>query len=182
MSEPTSPADPNAPGTPDSGLGDGGGVGKGIQLAIGALIVAALLGWYGWTNLQQGASFQYFQSLDEFMAQAPPPADVGLRLHGYVANTSIERDLEGKEVRFRVQSEPPHAVGDADQTLSVVFASLETPDLFKDGAEVVLEGRMSQAGGAPIFVADNVMAKCPSKFEAKLASEQAEAEAQGARL
>ncbi len=173
MSEPTQHPEP---GAPDSGLGEEPGMGKGIQLAIGAVIVAALLGWYGWTNLQQGASFQYFQSLDEFMAQAPPAADVGLRLHGYVANTSIERDLEGKEVRFRVQSDPPHSAGDAEQTLAVVYGSLETPDLFKDGAEVVLEGHMSPTGSGHVFVADNVMAKCPSKFEAKLAGEQSEGE------
>ena len=154
------------------------GMGKGLQITIGAVIVVALLGWYGYTNLQQGASFQYFQTLDEFLAD-PPPANASLRVHGYVANTSIERDLQGKQVRFRVQNDPPHAVGDSDQTLTVVFASLETPDLFKDGAEVVVEGHVRSADGPPVFVADNVMAKCPSKFEAKLAGEQgAEADAQ----
>ncbi len=38
------------------------------------------------------------------------------------------------------------------------------PDTFKDGAEVVLNGRLTQAG----FQVDRngVMAKCPSKYEA----------------
>ena len=45
----------------------------------------------------------------------------------------------------------------------MVFSSLETPDLFKDGAEVVVEGRLSETG--EVFHADKVMAKCPSKFE-----------------
>jgi cytochrome c-type biogenesis protein CcmE len=36
--------------------------------------------------------------------------------------------------------------------------------MFKDGAEVVVEGRLD---GNAVFVADNVMAKCPSKFQAK---------------
>jgi cytochrome c-type biogenesis protein CcmE len=173
MSHPQPPSEPRPEaGEPDSGLGSEPGLAKGVQLAIGVAIVAALLGWYGYTNLQQGTTFQYFQNLDEFMATAPPPTDVGLRVHGYVANASIERDLEGKEVRFRVQNEPPHAAGDSDQTLSVVYASLETPDLFKDGAEVVVEGHMSPADSGHVFVAENVMAKCPSKFEAKLAGEQ----------
>jgi len=76
---------------------------------------------------------------------------------------SIERDVAAKQVRFHVQGEPPHAGGAPGQPLAVVFDSLETPDLFKDGAEVVVEGRLSEAGD--VFHADKVMAKCPSKFE-----------------
>jgi cytochrome c-type biogenesis protein CcmE len=38
--------------------------------------------------------------------------------------------------------------------------------MFKDGAEVVVEGRLDAQS---VFLADNVMAKCPSKFEAKAA-------------
>lgn len=177
MPEASTPAPESTP--PDSGFGAEPGPGKGIQLALGVVVVAALLGWYGYTNLQQGASFQYFQHLDEFMALTPPGPEVALRVHGYVANDSIDRNLEQRAVRFRVQSDPPHAAGDADRTLSVVFASLETPDLFRDGAEVVLEGHMETRDGQPQFVADNVLAKCPSKFEAQVAGEQpAEPDAQ----
>jgi cytochrome c-type biogenesis protein CcmE len=50
--------------------------------------------------------------------------------------------------------------------LEVVLASLETPDLFKDGAEVVVEGHMVASDGGPVFEADKILAKCPSKFEA----------------
>ena len=70
-------------------------------------------------------------------------------------------------MRFAVQSQPPHAGGSADAALPVVYASLETPDLFKDGAEVVVEGRLVMREGTAIFEAHNVMAKCPSKFEAR---------------
>jgi cytochrome c-type biogenesis protein CcmE len=68
-------------------------------------------------------------------------------------------------VRFRVVNDPPHAGGASGPPLDVVFTSLETPDLFKDGAEVVVEGRLASAGGT--FHADKVLAKCPSKFEAR---------------
>ncbi len=93
-------------------------------------------------------------------------------MHGYVANESIERDLPGKVIRFTVQNDPPHkAVASAsDARLPVVYRSLETPDLFKDGAEVVVEGRLEGHGDATVFVADNVMAKCPSKFQAQAAA------------
>jgi cytochrome c-type biogenesis protein CcmE len=90
------------------------------------------------------------------------------RVHGYVAEHSIERDLEGKRVRFSVQNDPPHAGGPVGTTLTVVYASLETPDLFKDGAEVVVEGQLKTLDGETVFEADNVMAKCPSKFESQM--------------
>ena len=134
---------------------------KGIQIAIGALLVAALLGWYASSNLEERASFVYYQTLEEFHAAGDVEGPA--RVHGYVAPGSIERDVPGRVVRFRVQNDPPHAGGSATNALPVVYASLETPDLFKDGAEVVVEGEL----GPEAFHATNVLAKCPSKFEAK---------------
>jgi cytochrome c-type biogenesis protein CcmE len=138
---------------------------KGAQIALGALLVVALLAWYAYGALE-GGSYRYYQTLEELRAADPSGS---VRLHGYVAAGSIERDLAGKQVRFAVQNDPPHAVGAAGpgETLAVVYRSLETPDLFKDGAEVVVEGRIEGAGG--VFFADNVLAKCPSKFQAEIA-------------
>ena len=135
-------------------------MGKGWQIAAGAAVVAALLGWYGWSQIEGGA-YTSSQTLEEFLAEAEPGHAV--RVHGYVADGSIERDVAGKVVRFHVQSTPPHAGGEPASTLPVVYASLETPDLFKDGAEVVVEGHLPAAGAS--FEATNLLAKCPSKFE-----------------
>lgn len=140
---------------------------KGLQIAVGASAIALLLGWYGMTQLGDGLSFRYFQNLEEFHASATGMVGRAARVHGYVAAESIERDLAGQRVRFAVQNDPPHSGGPIGQTLSVEYGSLETPDLFKDGAEVVVEGKLVMANGKSVFVADNVMAKCPSKFEAK---------------
>ena len=136
-------------------------VSKGVQIAVGAVLVASLLGWYASSQIE-GASFVYYQTLDEFRATGDESAS---RVHGYVALGSIERDVAAKVVRFEVQNDPPHAGGSAKGALRVVYASLETPDLFKDGAEVVVEGELSR--GSAEFHATNVLAKCPSKFEAK---------------
>ncbi len=141
---------------------------KGAQIAIGAAAIALLLGWYGLSQLDRGGlSFQYFQNLEEFQRSAPEMVGRSARVHGYVAERSIERDLDAKRVRFAVQNDPPHAGGPVGETLIVVYDSLETPDLFKDGAEVVVEGQLVLASGDRVFHADNVMAKCPSKFEAQ---------------
>ena len=140
---------------------------KGVQIALGATAIAGLIGWYGATNLDAAPAFTYYKSLAEF--QANPDAQNGARsrFHGYVAAQSIQRDIDAMQVRFRVQNEPPHAAGASGKPLEVVLNSLETPDLFKDGAEVVVEGRLVAGDAGPIFQADKILAKCPSKFEAK---------------
>jgi cytochrome c-type biogenesis protein CcmE len=140
---------------------------KGAQIAVGAVLVALLLGWYGYTNLQGEGAFQYYQSLNEFLTESRNLEGQSLRVHGYVANDSIHRDLKAKKVRFVVQNDPPHAGISNERTLEVLFLGLETPDMFKDGAEVVIEGRIQNQPSSTLFLADNLMAKCPSKFEAQ---------------
>jgi len=143
---------------------------KGVQIAVGAAAIALLLGWYGASQLDtEGLSFQYFQNLEEFHSNAPQMVGRAARVHGYVSAQSIERDLDAKRVSFAVQNDPPHADAPAGPTLAVVYGSLETPDLFQDGAEVVVEGQLAMHQGVPVFEANNVMAKCPSKFEAQAA-------------
>jgi len=145
---------------------------KGVQIAIGATVIAALFGWYGATTLEANASFTYYESLDDFQSAGRKTNGTHTRVHGYVANESIRRDVAAKEVRFKVQNDPPHAGGPPGTTLEVVLASLETPDMFKDGAEVVVEGVLVSNGSQTTFEADKVLAKCPSKFEA-MATESA---------
>jgi len=162
--------------------GDPKGLSKGSQITIGALVVAVLLGWYAYTNLAGDAGFEYYQTLDEFLAQGEALEDRTLRVHGYVANNSIQRNTETKQVRFVVQNDPPHGPIANSQSLDVLFQGLETPDLFKDGAEVVIEGRLQHHSSETIFLADNLMAKCPSKFEAEDGSAIAEGRSDGVQL
>jgi len=136
---------------------------KGVQIAVGATAIAALLGWYGVTNLDANAAFTYYQTLEDFQSDASARDGAPSRIHGYVAAHSIHRDVDAMQVRFGVQNTPAHAGADPGTPLAVVLNSLETPDLFKDGAEVVIEGHLVDAGA--VFEADKIMAKCPSKFE-----------------
>ncbi|UCE84764.1 MAG: cytochrome c maturation protein CcmE [Deltaproteobacteria bacterium] len=141
---------------------------KGVQIALGAGVCALLLGWYANTVLDEGATLTYYQTLEEFLAAPESAGSRPARVHGFVATGSIDRDVGAKVVRFRVQSQPPHAGVRPGGGLSVEYASLEVPDMFKDGAEVVIEGRLAHTGDARVFHATNLLAKCPSKFEAKL--------------
>ncbi|MFQ5417363.1 MAG: cytochrome c maturation protein CcmE [Myxococcota bacterium] len=141
---------------------------KGVQIAGGATLIALILGWYAATNLDGGIAFTYYETLADFRGSEQALSGEDSRVHGYVALNSIERDVDAQVVRFAVVNDPPHAKTGADeQPMVVVFRSLETPDLFKDGAEVVLEGRLVRTSAQQQFDADKLFAKCPSKFEAQ---------------
>ena len=135
---------------------------KGVQIAIGALLVVILLGWFGWSQFEEGA-FVYYKNLEELRESGE--VNSAARIHGFVVAGSIERDLSAKVVRFRVRGTPEGTVGSGEDYLPVVYSSLETPDLFKDGAEVVVEGRLVGSDRGT-FEATHILAKCPSKFEA----------------
>lgn len=93
----------------------------------------------------------YYQTLPEYQ-QAPPAKAV--RITGYVEQGSIQR-AAGEPLLFMMV--------DKEKTtrMAVAFRDI-VPDTFKDGAEVVVEGRMDDA---QVFQASTLLAKCPSKYE-----------------
>ena len=80
-----------------------------------------------------------------------------LQLHGYVVPGSIYRGRsDSLDWKFKVESK--------GSAVDAAYHGI-MPDTFKDEAEVVLKGKLTNAG---FQVAPNgVMAKCPSKYEAK---------------
>jgi cytochrome c-type biogenesis protein CcmE len=131
---------------------------KGVQIALAALTVFGGLALVLTLGAADGGTFRYYADVPSFVnAPANETADLAARVHGFVVAGSIAKDLEAGHVDFTVSDQKsPH-------TLPVRYLGIDVPDLFKDGAEVVVEGRF--AGGR--FLADRVMAKCPSKYESK---------------
>jgi cytochrome c-type biogenesis protein CcmE len=134
---------------------------KGLQIAVATLSVFVGLVWWLSTSSSGEGTFQYYRSVADFRdahAQARPAdtsPSVALRVHGFVVDGSIAKDLPAGHVDFSIRD-------DSGATLPVRYLGIDVPDLFADGAEVVVEGRT----GRPRFLADRVLAKCPSKYEA----------------
>ena len=98
---------------------------------------------------------QYYKHVDEVMPQADAWYDKGLQLHGFVVDGSIMKRPNTLDYQFKVKN--------GDSEVLARYTGV-VPDTFKDGAEVVLKGRLSSAGFA--VEPNGVMAKCPSKYEA----------------
>lgn len=84
---------------------------------------------------------------------AAGPSDESYRLTGKVAG--YERD--GSELQFEIADRDGGA-----ETLPVSYTG-QVPDPFREGREVIVEGKLTEAG---VFVAekDSLITKCPSKF------------------
>jgi cytochrome c-type biogenesis protein CcmE len=126
----------------------------GVLGAMGLFLAAAI------QSRPQGG-LVYFHTVDELLAMKPA-TDKGYRVNGKVVTGSIDRKPSGQDVSFVLTG--------ASSTLSVDYHGI-IPDTFVDGADVTVEGKVLASG---TFEATNLMAKCPSKYEAA-ASEQASA-------
>ncbi|MBP7146776.1 MAG: cytochrome c maturation protein CcmE [Acidobacteria bacterium] len=100
----------------------------------------------------------YYLKVDEFLSK---PNDRPVRLAGFVSDGTIAKDQSGLTVRFVLRDES------GQHTLPVVFDARSSggriPDTFVDGSQVVVSGRL---GPDRQFQANQLLAKCPSKYEA----------------
>lgn len=127
---------------------------KAVRIGLSSLVLVLAFGGLLYSTLSEGT--EYYKHVDEVMVDPGAWQGKRLQLHGFVVPNSIQRKRDSLDWRFEVQSKG-----------HVVQASYSgvVPDTFKDEAEVVLKGTLSPDG---FHVApDGVMAKCPSKYEAK---------------
>jgi cytochrome c-type biogenesis protein CcmE len=100
----------------------------------------------------------YYLEVDEYLAK---PTDSPVRLAGFVVDGSIGKDPAGLAVNFQIRGEQEA------RTIPVFFDSRtaggRVPDTFVDGSQVVVAGQMGKDG---VFQAKQLLAKCPSKYEA----------------
>jgi cytochrome c-type biogenesis protein CcmE len=127
---------------------------KAVKIGLTSLVLALAFG--GLLYQTMGEATEYYKHVDEVMVQPADWYGKKLQLHGYVVKESVFKARNSLDYRFKVQSNG-HEV---DATYTGVV-----PDTFKDDAEVVLKGTLSPHGFA--VSPNGVMAKCPSKYEAK---------------
>ena len=118
---------------------------------LAAVVVFVLAGAY---LAYSGArsSMAYYLSVGELLDRTGTVRNADVRLSGTVSSGTIARDPIAGTVAFEVT--------DGSRQIPVQYRGV-VPDAFKDGAEVVVEGRFD----GQTFTAARLFAKCPSKFE-----------------
>jgi len=111
-----------------------------IVLALGYLIVSSI-----------GGSTAYYLTVEEVKAQGPLERTV--RVAGNVIGETIEWNAKELMLRFNI--------ADDSGSLAVIYSG-PRPDMLRDDAEAVVEGRYIEGES---FEANNLLLKCPSKYE-----------------
>ena len=127
---------------------------KGFKIGLTTLVLTLTFGGLLYTTMAEGT--EYYKHVDEVMAQPENWYGKKLQLHGFVVPDSIRKRPNSLDYWFQVQSN--------GQVVSATYTGV-VPDTFKNDSEVVLKGQLTSEGFK--VQPNGVMAKCPSKYEAK---------------
>lgn len=101
------------------------------------------------------ATAEYYLTIPE-LRTCTSCATQAVRVAGFVAPGSVERDAKTQLVRFTIADQAANAA----QSLPVEYSGV-VPDIFRPGIQVVVEGKVQNG----VFHAQTLLAKCPSKFQ-----------------
>ena len=121
------------------------------KLAGGLGVIVASLLYLVVTGFQNTSV--YYLTVSEFHTRESLVSGRRVKVAGKVVAGSISQDRGTMQVSFRAE--------EGGQALAVAYRGI-VPDTFKDGAEVVVEGKRGADG---VFRAETLLAKCPSKYE-----------------
>ena len=122
---------------------------KQIKFIIGGVIIAITAGYLIYSAAQGSAA--YYVTISEVQAVGPQTGNV--RVSGVILEESILWEPRDLLLQFEMVDE--------GGTLPVTYTGAR-PDMFKEGAELVVEGQLGPDG---VFQASTIILKCPSKYE-----------------
>lgn len=127
---------------------------KKLFTLVGFSIIAGSLVFILSTTFR--SSLQYYLTVSELKAAESAYQKRALKVAGRASGIVRENEGVGSLYRFNVN--------EGGQTIPVAYHGL-APDTFKEGSEVVVTGRLVSDGS---LEATEILAKCASKYEAKL--------------
>lgn len=131
------------------------------------------------------ANAQYFLTIDELLAKKGAMSDQSLRISGAVIGDSIRVNQDTLEIRFSMANIPGDqktidqqggiakvlhdaVINREGSTIEVVYTGMK-PDLLKDEAQAIVTGRLGEDG---VFSADELLLKCPTRYEEALPDQE----------
>lgn len=123
---------------------------KAQKIGITAVVLAVAFGALLYSSLAE--SLQQYKYVDEVLAAPKQWEGKRLQVHGFVVEHSIHRKASTLEHYFDIER---------NGKVMRAYFNFAPPDQFKDHAEVVMTGVLTEDG----FKATDMTAKCPSKYQ-----------------
>jgi cytochrome c-type biogenesis protein CcmE len=147
-----------------------------IKFFLGGFLILAAVVYLIVSSTQ--ASAQYFVTIDELKAKGAAIVNKNIRISGAVIGDTINYDAKTLTLSFSVAQVPGdnaeiekegglavvlhQAVIDPKrEKLKVVYVGVK-PDLMRNEAQAIMTGHLGDDG---IFYADELLLKCPTKYE-----------------
>jgi cytochrome c-type biogenesis protein CcmE len=135
-----------------------------VKMVFSVLVLGGALAWLFADTLGDPEVLTYFHGADVVIERDDELRGQRIRLGGHVVEGSIQQKPGTLQYQFRVKPVPemmkyPKHV---DASVLVRYDGV-VPDTFKDDAEVIVTGILGDDG---VFRGSELVAKCPSKYEA----------------
>ena len=146
------------------------------KFMIGGILILGAVVFLIWSSTV--ATSEYFLTVNELNEKGSKIVDKNLRVSGAVLGDSIQYDADSLTLTFEVAHVPGDnaeieaegglaevlhqaAIDPSRQRMKVVYAGV-MPDLLRNEAQAIMTGHLGADG---IFYADELLLKCPTKYE-----------------
>jgi cytochrome c-type biogenesis protein CcmE len=146
------------------------------KFMIGGFLILGAVVFLIWSST--AATSEYFLTIDELNEKGSKVANKNLRVSGAVLGDTIQYDAQNLVLTFEVAHVPGdnaeieaqgglaevlhQAVSDPSrQRMKVVYEGV-MPDLLRNEAQAIMTGHLGDDG---IFYAEELLLKCPTKYE-----------------
>ena len=121
-----------------------------LKFIIAILIIAGAISYLVFSGVKN--TMVYYLTIDELQAKVPEVYGERVRVSGNVVPGSIIKE-NNSDIKFQIT--------DGTNVVDVNYSGI-IPDIFADDVEAVVEGNYTDQ---KVFVADVLLAKCPTKYE-----------------
>ena len=154
------------------------------KFIIGGALIIVAIAYLIYSSTKANA--QYFFTIDELQSRGQSMVNQNVRISGAVIGDSIQYNPQTLSLSFTIANVPADnklieaqgglaavlhaAVTDATRSHMQIVYKGPKPDLLRDEAQAIMTGHM---GSDNIFYADELLLKCPTKYEEAVPSQVA---------
>jgi cytochrome c-type biogenesis protein CcmE len=126
---------------------------KHKKLVIGIIVVVVAIGYLGWVMVKNFMTTNY--DVTTFLSKQASLINKTVRVGGEVL-PGVQRNTTLSNLSFTIADKT-----NLSNSLKVSYSGGIVPDAFKEGGDVIVEGKYTSSG---VFQATSLITKCPSKY------------------